>query len=373
MLSLTNQDYRSILDFVRDMPVQDGTFPRDILQLFERHFQVSVSLIILYQEDSNHSHKAAPQYDYIVRNLDPNQIRPYFHNFFKYDIFAKQRQRKDSAVASLRELMTPEELEHSPYYQYLCSLGIVHQACIFLRQENGLMATISLFRSQAEGDFTEEELQMFREVEPLITQRYRQIRLSKEAMSLRYRFDDYFSEVTMGAALLDHKGKILKANRTFNEYAQYIYENGHIAESFVTQDTVDISSRYVWGQKLLNYFGAKVISKPERVRIECLLYQFKLYAQAIYSQNSVNMNDVECQHLIFLVRQDKVRSEEMLDALKLLTPREMMVLSYLASGLNNTEIAEKMVISPFTVKTHLQNIYQKCQVSGRSELLTKLK
>lgn len=108
MLSLTNQDYRSILDFVRDMPVQDGTFPRDILQLFERHFQVSVSLIILYQEDSNHSHKAAPQYDYIVRNLDPSQIRPYFHNFFKYDIFAKQRQRKDSAAASLRELMTPE-------------------------------------------------------------------------------------------------------------------------------------------------------------------------------------------------------------------------------------------------------------------------
>ena len=256
MLPLTNQDYRSILNFVRDMPVQDRTFPRDILQLFERHFHVSVSLIIIYQEDTNQVHKTVRQYDYIVRNLDPNQIRPYFHNFFKYDIFTKERQRKDSEVASLRELITPEELEHSPYYQYLCSLGIAHQACIFLRGENGLLATISLFRSEAEGGFTAEELQMFREVEPFITQRYQRIRMRKETTSLGYHFDDYFSEVAMGVALLDHKGKILRANRTFNEYAQYIYENGNIAESFVTQDTVDFLTIRM-GTKALELFWSQ--------------------------------------------------------------------------------------------------------------------
>lgn len=48
-----------------------------------------------------------------------------------------------------------------------------------------------------------------------------------------------------------------------------------------------------------------------------------------------------------------------------LTRREMEILSVLASGAKNEEIADKLFISPHTVKTHLYAIYRKIKVSNR--------
>ena len=48
-----------------------------------------------------------------------------------------------------------------------------------------------------------------------------------------------------------------------------------------------------------------------------------------------------------------------------LTPREIDILSLVASGATNNEIAEELCISPCTVKTHLYNIYKKINVPNR--------
>ncbi len=48
-----------------------------------------------------------------------------------------------------------------------------------------------------------------------------------------------------------------------------------------------------------------------------------------------------------------------------LTEREREVLRLMADGLNNTEIAEKLVVSPSTVKFHIANIFTKLGVDNR--------
>jgi NarL family two-component system response regulator LiaR len=50
-----------------------------------------------------------------------------------------------------------------------------------------------------------------------------------------------------------------------------------------------------------------------------------------------------------------------------LTEREHEVLTLLVEGLNNTEIAEKLVVSPSTIKSHVSNILAKLDVTSRTE------
>lgn len=50
-----------------------------------------------------------------------------------------------------------------------------------------------------------------------------------------------------------------------------------------------------------------------------------------------------------------------------LTPREVEVLKLVATGLSNKEIAGQIVVSVATVKTHVEHILQKLQVSDRTQ------
>lgn len=54
-----------------------------------------------------------------------------------------------------------------------------------------------------------------------------------------------------------------------------------------------------------------------------------------------------------------------------LTDREIEVLEGLSTGFTNKRIAEKLFISPFTVKRHIENIYVKLQAQSRIELVEK--
>ena len=50
-----------------------------------------------------------------------------------------------------------------------------------------------------------------------------------------------------------------------------------------------------------------------------------------------------------------------------LTERERAVLALIVEGLNNTEIAAKLVVSPSTIKSHVSHILSKLDVSSRTE------
>jgi DNA-binding NarL/FixJ family response regulator len=52
-----------------------------------------------------------------------------------------------------------------------------------------------------------------------------------------------------------------------------------------------------------------------------------------------------------------------------LTAREIEVLKLLAGAASNREMADRLLISPRTVETHLANIYGKLGVRGRTEAM----
>ncbi|WP_457617041.1 tetratricopeptide repeat protein [Lutibacter sp.] len=55
-----------------------------------------------------------------------------------------------------------------------------------------------------------------------------------------------------------------------------------------------------------------------------------------------------------------------------LSKREIEVLTHIANGLSNEEIAKKMYVSKNTIKTHIKNIYLKLDVKNRIQAIKKL-
>jgi DNA-binding NarL/FixJ family response regulator len=49
-----------------------------------------------------------------------------------------------------------------------------------------------------------------------------------------------------------------------------------------------------------------------------------------------------------------------------LTPAEVRILEHVIEGKSNKEIAEDVILSPWTVKTHIKNIYKKMHVNSRA-------
>lgn len=59
------------------------------------------------------------------------------------------------------------------------------------------------------------------------------------------------------------------------------------------------------------------------------------------------------------------------EAAPVLTPRELEILQLATEGQNAPMIAEQLVVSTATVRTHFQNIYEKLEVSDRAGAVAK--
>jgi DNA-binding CsgD family transcriptional regulator len=53
------------------------------------------------------------------------------------------------------------------------------------------------------------------------------------------------------------------------------------------------------------------------------------------------------------------------------TAREREVATLIAQGRSNPEIAEALVLSPYTVQDHIKNLFEKTGVSSRQELVAR--
>jgi DNA-binding CsgD family transcriptional regulator len=54
-----------------------------------------------------------------------------------------------------------------------------------------------------------------------------------------------------------------------------------------------------------------------------------------------------------------------------ISPRELVVLSELAAGRSNKEIARRLDVSPNTVKTHLAHLYEKLGAARRTDAVNR--
>jgi DNA-binding CsgD family transcriptional regulator len=76
---------------------------------------------------------------------------------------------------------------------------------------------------------------------------------------------------------------------------------------------------------------------------------------------------------VYVTRNGDFVPDALLIAKLELSKREMEILGLLAQGHSNQEIAEKIFVSLSTVKTHIQNLFEKLEVKRRIQAVEKAK
>jgi DNA-binding NarL/FixJ family response regulator len=75
------------------------------------------------------------------------------------------------------------------------------------------------------------------------------------------------------------------------------------------------------------------------------------------------------RRLLERIATPQTADDELRRGLDSLTPRELEVLTLVGSGLSNAEISHKLVLSPATVKTHVNRVMMKLAVHDRAQLV----
>ncbi|MEA4896938.1 MAG: LuxR C-terminal-related transcriptional regulator [Christensenellaceae bacterium] len=106
-------------------------------------------------------------------------------------------------------------------------------------------------------------------------------------------------------------------------------------------------------------------------RADRLILPFAEYAPAILDMMRRVACDAYTQAVLAACEQYANSLSRAPQAATLPTPRELEVLRLTAEGLRRDEVAARMFVSPGTVKAHLENIYRKLGVSGKTAALKK--
>ena len=107
----------------------------------------------------------------------------------------------------------------------------------------------------------------------------------------------------------------------------------------------------------LGVAGVVLKEMPPRLLLQCLR---KVYSGGMWIERRVVARAFD----MLLQREEGVR-----EIRSILTTREVEIARLVASGLRNRRIAQRLLVSEATVKTHLHNIYDKLNMESRGQLI----
>ncbi len=151
------------------------------------------------------------------------------------------------------------------------------------------------------------------------------------------------------------------------------YENLRKKKDYTYTPFIFITARTVKNEKIqsLKDGALDYINKP--FAIDELKAKIDSIINNTEAQKSKNINEFESRILNSLNNKEnkKLNSNKIISIIdkKSLSTREKEVLLLLKEGYKNQEICDQLYISLSTVKKHIQNIYKKCNVTNRHDLL----
>ena len=359
---LKAEDIEKILRFSYILSDSFDKFEIATLSALEDIFGYHISTYSVYNENLDGD-------IYISRN---------FSNFFRkkeLDYYDTSAYRDDPAVqeAVINRAMSSskyvyvneyKEGSENSFVQTMIGYGIKFQIRVGANTKvEPPVHILSVYKTFQSGEIDEYELKLLETIGKVFSRYvgvYKQFRsYQKDTEMYSHTLDDAAS----GYAFYSANANILHYNKVFLRYAACIDKN--IKPRAFVETAVDEYDK-VMSLDSQQQGASMTVDKGDFIVKVCdRQFSSKFENATYYVVNILKKEKDESAQVYKTTSRKKYLDHD-------LTIREMEVCELIEEGLNNTEIAEKLVISMPTVKTHIKNIFSKFNVSSRLELLKLL-
>jgi DNA-binding CsgD family transcriptional regulator len=272
------------------------------------------------------------------------------------------------------DIISYSQLKKLDYYQeYLRHINWLGELVIRLCTDNGFWGAMSLSRTPKQPYFNRTDVQKAEILLPYLINAFETIMFVSKINKERKAFEQWLESRPDGIILLDAKLFVIFYNNKAKQFCQSL--SGMKTESPSKKGIADIMlprSLVEDCKYLANIFNSKGFLYHNRILNT--MHGDKYYIKyTIVSQSCLEI-DMPC--FIVNINNLNVRHDEAgvlwLKDYKL-SMREETIAQYTGQGLTNKEIAAKLDISPFTVQSHLRNIFEKVGIERRAQLANLIK
>ena len=250
--------------------------------------------------------------------------------------------------------------ENSPHAAFLEKYFSAHYS---LTMAFGINAYIQLIflRDRSEGDFTDKDVENLRDIYSYIATAYKNFKKYEQIKIISRIHGEIISSGEKAFLITDDFMHILDYSTEALKCLKELLGN-------CIGDSIDAETPCSWLPFLLGT-GDEDSSEVHNRTIKNYIYTIHDYEQT-YSNGIIDLYHwITIHKKSSLAEGQEAPSIDVYAGLTELTRTEQKVAKLMAKGYTYKEIASTMVISYHTVKKHVENIYEKCHVNSRYQLM----
>lgn len=348
-------DYERVLYFLSQIQGDQNNFRHSVLQLLHDLFSYNHLTFFLTDEKG---YLVNP----VVINMSDKLMNNYIEHYFQTDIFHPASLDMDKllgkTVLTISDIMPFEEFEKTDYCRDLLPMdNLYYELALPLKSQNKMIGGIGILNTKDQGDFTQRDIILLNYIGKHISMNLNiHLKISKLQNESQIYLDS-MRQLPVGVIILNNRQQILSNNEIAYELCKNMDSNrlhpvAHVVQMVLSKLSTQSISTSSYLETMIGSVNVKIVPFIVPGMNNQLENYYALYLTPVISTPSV-MNELIVNHYK-------------------LTEREMEIAKLVVEGLNNKEIAEKLVISSHTVKTHIENIFSKLGVDRRAAIAHKL-
>jgi DNA-binding CsgD family transcriptional regulator len=301
-----------------------------------------------------------------------DDLRKYIDYYWQYDPLYPTQSRPEPTnhVFKTDDVIPYTQLKKLAYYRdYLRHINWFDELIFRLCTDTGFWGSISLSRSPDQPYFTSRDVQKAEYLLPYLTKAFEATMLFSKINGEREALEQWLQSKPEGIILLD-----------VNLYPVFMNEKARVACSVLSESRSGYIKKSSSGlpevliedsMRTIHTHGNSSDSGRNRImRTHNGENYFIKYTPINRSYCDISSSHV----LIQVITLNKSKDEEViLEKDYGLSEREELIARYTGMGLTNKQIGQKLGISPFTVQSHLRNIFEKTGIKRRTQLANLVK